>query len=116
MCCCNDAVIPHEADTEKLDDCTMDLIRKEAIPMSAYKVVQTGMNTLLGGVQDGSGISLYQVLVPDMTMGDPRAPPMTVAATHGSAAGMLLRDVVVLTLVRRVWDWIWRSGCVMGRL
>ena len=63
--------------------------------MRVYRIVHTGIKTLLGGVYDGSGISLYHVLVPDATMGAPRVPPKMVVATHGMDDGRIEWRVVV---------------------
>ena len=54
----------------------------DAIPMSVYKTVQTGANILLGGVNDGNGIVVYQVCVDFTTKGVPLAPPSTDVKTH----------------------------------
>jgi len=59
-------------------------------PMRAYRVVQTGANSLSGGVHDGKSIFLYQPFsgrVAFTTIGVPDAPPMTCATIHGTDGG-----------------------------
>jgi hypothetical protein len=63
------------------------------MPIIMYSVVQTGPNTLLGGVKVGKGIVLYQVFVDLITIGAPSIPPSVELATQVTAANEALRDV-----------------------